>query len=201
MDLRNLNLDDARTNETFGGAALTSGAYPIEIVTCEKATSQNGTTSLSFKIKIGEAVRYTTLWMNSKNDDGALITNEFNSKRLKQLLILLKITPSTLTEEPTDKNWLVKIPQIKGTVGAVIEVSPANTKYNKTEYPKLDIVSFYILSTLQTVKEFTANAPAEIVQKEVEKLQAKEYVFTNNNSAPQQFTVQNGGVSQDDLPF
>jgi len=202
MDLTKLNLDDAKTSETFGGVALTSGAYNIEVLSCDKATSQDGATSLNFKIKIGESTRYTTLWLN-KLKDGAIVENEYNSRRLKQLLILLKINPSTLTEVATDKIWLVNIPQIKGNVGAVLEVSPANTKYNKKEYPKIDIASFYIFNTMQTLKEFTDNKNAEAVQKEVEKLQAKEYIFTSGGTAtpsPQQFDA-SSDLTSDDLPF
>lgn len=205
MNLNELNLDDARKKDTFGGATLTSGAYPVDIVKVDKATSQDGATSLNIELKIGNMTRYTTLWMNSKNDSGVLVENEYNSRRLKQLLILLKIEPSTLTEVATDKNWLVNIPQLKGTVGAVLEVTPANTKYNKKEYPKVDIVSFYIIKTMQTVVEFTNNEPAAMVQKEVEKLEKKEYISitqqqNTQQSTPSQFDV-GSDLDEDSLPF
>ena len=206
MDLRTLNLDDAKTSETFGGANLTSGAYVIDIIKCDKATSQNGATSLNLEIKIGEAKRYVTLWLSSVKDN-KIVTNEYDSKRLKQLLILLKIEPKTLTEVPTDKSWLVNIPQIKGSVGAVLEVVPAECfkpNENGNRYPKINIVSFYIASTMQTLKEYTENKTAEIVATEVEKLLAKEYKPYNNdsqnNNQPKQFDT-SGTLSESDMPF
>lgn len=205
MDLRTLNLEEAKTKETFGGVAITSGACALDIMKVDKATAQNGATSLNFEIKINGARRFTTMWMNSVDDKSNLVTNEYNSTRLKHLLILLKIDPSTLTEVATDKQWLVNIPQLKGTVGAVIEVTPANTKYNKKEFPKINISSFYILSTMQTIKEYNEKKPAEVVEKEVAKLLAKEYISIapqqqSQQSAPSQFDV-GSDLTDEDLPF
>lgn len=206
MNLNELNLDDAKKNESFGGDRITSGAYLLKIIKGDKVTSRSGTTSINLSIEINGAKRFTTLWMNKKDKDtGALVTNEYDSRRLKQLLFLLKIEPGSLTEVATDRDFVRNIPQLKGSTGGVIEVIPAGTKYNDGEYDNINIVSFFIFSTMQTVVEFTSKKQAETVMKEVEKLQKKEYIFTGSNQAPQgnspqQFNVESD-LTPENLPF
>ena len=63
---------------------------------------------------------------------------------------------------------------------------------------------FNVLNCIKTLKEFTEKKSAEVIQKEVEKLQNKEYVFVSQTSTqqapPSQFDV-GSDLTSDDLPF
>ncbi len=209
MDLTKLNINDAVTYDTFGGASISTGAHVMEIIEVTKNDGQSGTCSLNFKFKVNGAERYSTLWLKSKNfNTGNVEDNVYDSRRFKQLLYLLSIRPTNLTEEATNNEWSVRIPQIKGEIGVVLEVVPANaTKPNKEgkQYPKYNLVSFYDAASGKTLKENVENLPAELVNKEVEKLQAKTYKVydlggSGATTAPKQFDA-SPEIDSSDLPF
>lgn len=194
MNWNSVNLEDAK-KDTLGGG-LQSGGYTIDIESCSIFRSPQSTfTQLTLVADVEGKKRYLKLTASGKdNKEG------YDSKRITQLLTLLRVQPQSITETQTDRANSFLIPQIKGQVGALIEVRPAYSvkpNHEGKQYPELSILQFFNQMNGKTINEESNSLPAKAIQEHVPKLLTKEYkrveVEGEFNNAPE--------VIPDDLPF
>ena len=210
MNWNTVNSVDA-AKDSFGNGIASDG-YEIDIKEASIFRSKKSHfAQITLKVSVNGGDKYLKL-NTASNDDKGNFKEGFDSKRVMQLLFLLRVDPKTITEVPTEKDGVFKIPQIKGKVGCVIEYKPANSckpSDNGEQYPEYKAIQFYSFSDGKTIAESIEKKEPKKVNEIIKILKEREYTPYKSNttitqgyaqSAPSQFEV-GDDLTDDDLPF